>query len=101
MVGVSWPTLHKKFRVELDTGAAKANTSVTESLFKLTQKAPHQTRLQACMFWLKCRAGWIESQRIEIVRPVAEMETAEIEARLQIERAGQRDGKVVRLRPAR
>jgi hypothetical protein len=106
VIGISVPTLEKNFRAEIDTGAAQANAKVASSMYKMaTTGHPVHVRFQAAAFWLKCRAGWIESQRLEIVRPVSEMSSEEIQARLQIERdAQQRDGmgNIVKLRrPAR
>ena len=105
VLGVSHPTLEKHCRNELDTGLAQANATVAASLFRMATKGPYSVRFHAARYWLACRAGWIESQRLEIVRPVSEMSVEEIRARLQVEQdAQQRDGlgNIVKLRrPAR
>jgi hypothetical protein len=105
VLGISHPTLEKHCRNELDTGAAQANATVASSMYKMaTVGHPVHVRFAAAAFWLKCRAGWKETSTIEIIKPVSEMSSEEIAARLQIERDAQsRDGlgNVVRLRPAR
>lgn len=75
-------TLHKHFRHELDTGMAKANARVAESLFRQAVGAPaqydaegHVLRAEqtpvvsAAIFWLKARAGWKERDVHELTGP--------------------------------
>src|SRR5262245_48777123 len=52
-------TLYEHYRLELETGATKANSMVAQSLY---QKALGNGNgaVAACIFWLKVRAGWIE-----------------------------------------
>ena len=59
VIGISWPTMSKWYRDELDTGATKANSMVAQSLY---QKAMGNGNgaVAACIFWLKVRAGWVE-----------------------------------------
>jgi len=61
VVGISLPTLYKWYRLELDTGAVKANSMIAQSLY---QKALGNGAgaVAACIFWLKVRAGWVEPQ---------------------------------------
>lgn len=49
--------------VAIEQGRAIAKSKVTESLFNLATK---KNNLGACIFWLKCRAGWREENNIEI-----------------------------------
>lgn len=70
---ITLKTLLKHFRAELDTGMARANARVAESLFRQATGAPaqydaegRQVRAEqppvvaASIFWLKARAGWKE-----------------------------------------
>lgn len=52
LVGVSLPTLHKRYRAELDAGMAQANAVVAERLFKLTEH-----NVATAIFWMKVRCG--------------------------------------------
>lgn len=65
MIGISRPTLIKYYREEIDTGTAKANAKVAQSLY---QKATGDgaSAVTAAIFWLKTRAGWKETVRQEI-----------------------------------
>jgi hypothetical protein len=63
MINVRSPkTLRKHFRVELDRGAAEANSSVAQALYKMAVSGEHPA---ATLFWLKCRAGWKERPSFE------------------------------------
>ncbi len=64
VIGISKPTLEKHYRAELDTADAKAIAKVAESLF---QKATgsHPQAVTAAIFWLKTRAGWKDTSRVE------------------------------------
>ena len=61
-VGVTKKTLYKHYREELDTGSIKANSAVAKTLYKLAIDGDSRS----CMFWLKTRAGWRETDRHEI-----------------------------------
>lgn len=65
LIGIHPSTLRIHYRLELDLGAAKANMQVAATLF---QKAVAGDG-PSCMFWLKTRAGWRETNRLEVVRP--------------------------------
>jgi hypothetical protein len=59
VIGISVNTLQRWYQVELDTGPARANSMVAQSLFdKALSTSPGA--VTACIFWLKCRAGWVE-----------------------------------------
>lgn len=73
VLGISLKTLHKHFRVELNTGMVKSNAKVGESLFIQAVGAPaqfdergnqiraEQPRVPSCgIFWAKARMGWKE-----------------------------------------
>ena len=51
-------TLRKIYRRELDTGVAKANFSVAKTLHK---RATSGKDTIAGIFWLKARAGWVDT----------------------------------------
>jgi hypothetical protein len=70
---INLKTLHKHFRVELDTGMVRANARVAESLFRQAVGAPAQYDasgklirseqapvVSAGIFWAKARMGWKE-----------------------------------------
>ena len=59
VIGISVPTMRKYFWNELDTGHIEANAKVAESLFQRAL-GPGKEGVTACIFWLKCRAGWRE-----------------------------------------
>jgi len=57
-------SLRKHFRAELDQGTELANALVTQALFKkATSNEPGS--VTAAIFWLKCKAGWKETQIVE------------------------------------
>lgn len=61
-LGVTRPTLRKHYKEELATGSIKANSAVAKTLYKLAIDGDSRS----CMFWLKTRAGWRETDRHEI-----------------------------------
>jgi len=61
VIGVQLMTLHKYYRMELDTGQTKANSMVAQSLYNKAL-GNGQGAVTACIFWLKVRAGWQEPQ---------------------------------------
>jgi hypothetical protein len=63
IVKCSPPTLRKRFRDELDLGAAEANAKVAQTLY---QQATTRGNIAATIFWLKARAGWREKQIMEV-----------------------------------
>jgi hypothetical protein len=59
-------TLRIHFKRELETGEIKANAKVAGVLFKkATQKECSGPSVAAAIFWLKTRARWRETSRIE------------------------------------
>ncbi|VVE41080.1 hypothetical protein PMO31116_04124 [Pandoraea morbifera] len=58
-------SLRRHFRMELDTGATKANSLVAQNLFKHAT-GTGKGAVAAAIFWMKVRAGWKEPpQRLE------------------------------------
>lgn len=72
VVGISHPTVQKHYMAELETGHIEANAKVAQSLY---QQATHRTKpnVTACIFWLKCRAGWREDQEAMGKKEMAEL----------------------------
>jgi hypothetical protein len=58
-------TLRTHFRTELDTGRTRANARVAESLFKKAL-GEGPSAVSASIFWLKARAGWKETNRVDL-----------------------------------
>tara|TARA_R110000851_G_scaffold268071_2_gene420671 strand:+ start:4747 stop:5319 length:573 start_codon:yes stop_codon:yes gene_type:complete len=66
-VPVNEKTMRDHFPKELGAGVVKANSKVAESLFDMAVGRNGVARsATAAMFWLKCRAGWRETQHVEI-----------------------------------
>lgn len=59
---LSHVTLRKYYRDELEVSAIMANSKIAETLFGMAKDGKNPA---ATFFWLKCRAGWKETQRIE------------------------------------
>ena len=60
--GIDPKTLRKYFRHELNVGATKANSAVAQTLYKMATSGTYPA---ATMFWLKCRAGWKETNILQ------------------------------------
>jgi hypothetical protein len=58
LLDIAPKTLRKFYRHELDTGAARANMSVAKSLYG---RASGGKDTIASIFWLKARAGWVDT----------------------------------------
>lgn len=61
-LGITRPTLDKYYSTELKLGTIKANTAIANTLYQQAKEG----NTTACMFWLKTRAGWRETQRVEM-----------------------------------
>lgn len=59
---VSLGLLEREFREELDTATIKANATVAGALYKKALAG----NVTAMIFWLKTRAGWRETNRVEL-----------------------------------
>lgn len=79
LIGVTPKTLRAHFRAELDRGSLKANMKVAGSVFRQAVGAPavydengqcireeQKPIFAASAFWMKCRAGWRETSRMEL-----------------------------------
>ena len=69
-IGMSRKTMTNIYRDELDRGMAEANESICDRLFKIATKGDDKVSLTACIFWVKSRMGWKETN-IEEVRDFA------------------------------
>ena len=64
-LNIALETLRKHYRDELANGRHEANAKVAGALFN-TAISNHPSAVTAQIFWLKTRAGWKETQAIEI-----------------------------------
>ena len=62
VVGITKNTLLKYYRKELDTAMIMANATIAQTLFKQAKNG----NTAAAIFWLKCRAGWVDTQKVEM-----------------------------------
>jgi hypothetical protein len=60
--GVDEKTLRKHFRTELDTAAERANAAVANRAYQMAVTGDPPA---ATFFWLKCRARWQETHKLE------------------------------------
>lgn len=65
-LGIDAGTLRKHFVEELANGRHQANALVAQSLFQAAISGNDGPAMTAKIFWLKTRAGWRETQSIEI-----------------------------------
>lgn len=61
-------TLRKHFREELDSAAIIANSRVAQNLFAIATGSG-KGAVTAAIFWLKTRAGWKETNKVEMSGP--------------------------------
>src|SRR5690242_17588096 len=66
VIEISPATLRLHFRAELDRAAIEANAKVAAVLFEMATSGQHPA---ATFFWLKCRARWRETDRVEHTGP--------------------------------
>ena len=62
VIGISKNTLIKHYRKELDTAMTMANAQVAQSLYQQAKSG----NTSAAIFWLKCRAGWVDRQAVDV-----------------------------------
>src|SRR6266852_3635705 len=60
--GIDPKTLRKYFRHELNVGATKDNSAVAQTAYQMATSGKYPA---ATMFWLKCRAGWKETNVLQ------------------------------------
>jgi hypothetical protein len=60
VIGITAETLRTHYGEELDTGGIRANAAIAKNLFRIAQGNGREA-VTACIFWLKCRAGWREA----------------------------------------
>lgn len=64
---ISEDTLRSHYAHELALGPAHANSSVSKSMFQMaTGTGGAKRSMPAAAFWLKARAGWRETQHVEV-----------------------------------
>lgn len=65
VIGIGEVTLRKYFRAELDNAEMIANAKVAANLFKQATKDDFRA-VGAAAFWMKTRAGWRETQDVNV-----------------------------------
>lgn len=65
VLGISADTLTKFYGPDLTKARANANMIVGQTLFGMIL----EKNVTATIFWLKCKAGWAETQKIEMSGP--------------------------------
>ena len=83
LLGVSIKTLLKYYRDEMDMGKVRANAQVAKSLFSSATSG----NLGAQCFWLKCQAGWRETQIVNVNMGGQPGNPIEIKAECSVEEA--------------
>lgn len=93
---LSLPTFRKAFAREIATGFADQLAAVAGNLYRIATAQNHSaSTVQACIFWLRCRAGWRFATDAEPT-PVEEQRTYNNEAEVEqfiktaLERYGRR-----------
>lgn len=64
-VGIDEKTLRKYYPDECESGHLIANGRVAQALFEKAM-GDGPASVTACIFWLKCRAGWIDRQEVQV-----------------------------------
>jgi hypothetical protein len=62
-------TLSKHYREELDMATEKTNLLVKQNLYNIAIDPTHKQSVTAAIFWLKTRARWRETDRLEVTGP--------------------------------
>ena len=65
LLGISSVTLARNYREELDTAEARANFNVANNLYNIATDPTNKSSASAAMFWMKTRARWRESNRLD------------------------------------
>ena len=58
-LGLALQTFKKYYEQQIRDGRVNANSKVAQSLFEKAM-GNGSSSVTACIFWLKCRAGWVE-----------------------------------------
>lgn len=69
MIGISEKTLRKYYHEELAKSHIEANAKVANNLFKIASTGNSKEAVTAAIFWLKTRARWSETVKIESSGP--------------------------------
>lgn len=74
-LNIAPPTLRLHYRTELDSGTISANMRVAKSLF---DNAVKNNNVAAQIFWMKTRAGWRETVRVETAPPAPNVDVEQL-----------------------
>jgi len=69
LMDISQDTLERKYKEELSTAALHKNVNVARNLYNMATNPEHKSSAQSAMFWMKTRAGWRETNRLEVANP--------------------------------
>lgn len=85
VIGIGIATLKKYYECELKSGAPEVIAQVANSLLKMATH-PEKPNVTAAIFWLKCRAGWVDTP---VAASQGKKELAALEAeRIESDKAG-------------
>lgn len=79
IIKLSPRTLYRHYRPQLDEGKAVANGRVAQTLYRM---ALNGRNVAATIFWLKTRAGWKETQNINLAARLEELPEAALDEQL-------------------
>ena len=63
---ISYKTLAKHYRKELDTAVGRANAKVAGTLYATATNPAHPGHVRAAEFWLKTRARWRTEDKVVV-----------------------------------
>lgn len=66
MINIAPHTLRAHFADEIRVASTEATAAVAQRLFKIATEGEGREAVAACIFWMKCRAGWQEVDRVNI-----------------------------------
>lgn len=66
VIGIAPHTLRAHFAEEISVAAVEATAKVAQRLFKIATEGTGKEAVAACIFWMKCRAGWQEVDRLRV-----------------------------------
>ena len=65
VLGIGEKTLRKYYKEELSKAHIEANARVAENLYRIATSDRGKETVTAAIFWMKTRAGWRETVRLE------------------------------------
>ena len=65
VLGISVPTIRKYFHEDWQKSQTQANAKVAQFLFNQATHDNGPQSVTSAIFWLKCRAGWKDHEKVE------------------------------------